>query len=367
MLGVLNLLLTIQARFGVRQGMSRIRRGGPPRVVWALVVLGVVGMLAFVVFLMMDPSSAPSDSTDSLTAMRVVRDEPTSQPGGLDTLSPQVLALEPIGKPDKVEEPPAPVVAVMEPAKEVPAVPAPIDFEARRETMRLLQRDQPPATRLAAAHEILDAEWGTSLKSRALETLVELEPWSVAGELQSLAASDSGDPQQATLVMAALRSFGKREDVLSGQDLTSLFESGSNEVQLAAATALLSRGDESLSFRMQDQLQVDLTHAEASQRVSALNALGQLQGSSTLVLVTPLLSDPDEQVRLAALRAVGESEDPAALEHLRILTLDDSEPVKRMATRLLEKGERHLSRKARAAQMKSGLRRPLDQQPRGRR
>jgi HEAT repeat protein len=321
-------------------------------------------MLVFVISLMM---KSPSGSADSLAEMRVIREEPASQSSDLETLSLPVLALEPAEKPDALEEAPALVVAVMAPTEEMKDVSRTIDFEKRHETMQLLQRDQPPAIRLAAAHEILDAEWGTSLKSRALEILVELEPWSVAGELQSLAASDPGDPQQATLVMAALRSFGKREDVLSGQDLTSLFESGSNEVQLAAATALLSRGDESLSFRMQDQLQVDLKHAEASQRVSALNALGQLQGSSTLVLVTPLLSDPDEQVRLAALRAVGQSEDPAALEHLRILTLDTSEPVKRMATRLLEKGERHLSRKARTDQMKSALRRPLDQQPRGRR
>jgi len=120
--------------------------------------------------------------------------------------------------------------------------------------------------------------------------LSELDPTSVTDELHKFAAGAADDPRQSALVMSSLQSLGSSEGVLSAQDLTAFYESGSKEVQLAAASALAARGDESLSLRFQEQRKGDLCRADPLVR---------------------LLADKSDEVRMAALSAVEQSDDPS--------------------------------------------------------
>lgn len=222
-----------------------------------------------------------------------------------------------------------------------------------RDVMHRLQRGQDDATRLSAARELMDSEAPASVQMRALDVLAELDPASVAGELQRLAADAPGDPRDDAAVVMAIQAVGRRVNAVSACDLQLLFETGSREVQLAATAALALRGDESLSLRLQEERLGDLAHADARVRVATVRELSRLGGSTSLLL--PLLADDSGDVRLAVLNAVQRSGDPSALAYIRPLMDDPSEPVRRSAARMVDVMERRLEREQARGQAPGGL------------
>ena len=215
---------------------------------------------------------------------------------------------------------------------------------ARMELLARLRRGQDEATRLAAAREILAGDTqGTPMLVRALETMAELDPDSVSGELHRLIDKLSdADPRLAQTVANAIRNLGRREGVLSPEDLASFFENGSTEIQTAAAATLSASGDESLAVRFQEQCVKDLASEDSLARAQAIRDLAALQSTSTLSLLRPLLADEDEEVRLQAMTALRQVGGRSVLEDIRPLQSDPSERISRMATRMVQMMERRL-------------------------
>jgi len=321
----------------VRFGFIRKPESGRARAGVLLTFL-VAGVLVALIVLMMEANPRPATEHRTDTVESFSKEEPVAVSGERGVRTPATLApMENSGdrlnsRPDTTRNP-ASSGALADKAQPMPLMP---DADHWRESMQRLQRGQDAATRLAAAREILADETVGPLKLRALDVLSELDPTSVASELHELAAGAADDPRQSAIVMSALQSLGSREGVLSAQDLTAFYESGSKEVQLAAASALAARGDESLSLKFQEQRKGDLSHADPLVRAAAVRDLGQVHSQTSLPLLLPLLADKNEEVRMAALNAVAQSDDPSVLEQIRPLVNDSSELVRRIATRMVE-------------------------------
>ena len=311
-----------------------------------LLTILVTGVLVVLVVVLREgnPRAAAEHRTELVESS--AEEKPVAVADELGVRTPAMLArTEDVGEPTRprmaAAENPARLGALAERAGRMPPMGDP---EHWRESMQRLQRGQDDATRLAAAREILADETAGPLKLRALDVLSELDPTSVADELHKLAAGAADDPRQSALVMSALQSLGSRAGVLSAPDLTAFYESGSKEVQLAAASALAARGDESLSLKFQEQRKGDLAHADPQVRAAAVRDLGQVHSQTSLALLVPLLADKSDEVRMAALSAVAQSDDPSVLEQIRPLVNDSSELVRRMATRMVEMRENRLAR-----------------------
>lgn len=226
----------------------------------------------------------------------------------------------------------------------------PFDREQLKDRRGGLRRNQGDATRLATAHEIV-AEGGSSpLLGLALDTLAELEPHSVAGVLQRLITADPDNPVAGTWI----RSVGQRPGVFSADALHSLFQTGSRDVQIAAASVLAARGDDSLSVLYQELRAGDLVADQPEVRAEAIRDLAAAGSQASLHLLTPLLRDEDEQVRLAALNGLRQLGGVTVLEQIRPLTQDPAERVRRIATRMVETLERRRDMLREREQRRSG-------------
>ena len=202
--------------------------------------------------------------------------------------------------------------------------------------LALLRRDQDDETRLEAAREILAGDLQGAATIRALNVLAELDPESVAGELVRLATEAGDDPRANAALLGAIQMIGSRPDVLDAADLRALYATGSNPVQLSAASALMARGDESLALQFQNECADHLASEDPTQRTKALRDLGTLGKPESLGLVVPLLDDGSRDVRLAALEAVREIDGVGSIELIRGMTNDPDDLVRRTATRTVQ-------------------------------
>ena len=217
-----------------------------------------------------------------------------------------------------------------------------LDAEERAERLRILRRGEDPEERLALARQILEEEPQSMYMLHALQTLAELDPTAAAEEVRKRIAQGD-DPRTRGMMSTVISMLGANEAALSSADLTGFYDIGNKDVQLAAARALATRGDTSLTDRFRSECTDELASDNASVRADAVRHLAATRQPGTNTLLLPMLSDPDEQVRMQALRSVGQSgRDEATLEAIRGCLQDPSDKVRRAAERMVASMERTL-------------------------
>jgi hypothetical protein len=221
------------------------------------------------------------------------------------------------------------------------------DRETTRALMSRMGAASDDDTRLDVALEVLTAH-GTNqahdqLLDMSLHVLAELEPDSLAPTLHDLVrATEEGSEGEAT-VAYALGRVARDNGVLGSEELVSFYEAGSRQVQLAAASALTRRGDDSLSLSHRERCVDELDHADGEVRAVAVRDLAA-QGDPALVeLVAPLLVDADRNVRLQSVRALERSEDPAVRDRVGLLVDDAAPDVSSAAQRALRRMDLRLA------------------------
>ncbi|MFT5052069.1 MAG: hypothetical protein ACI8QZ_003501 [Chlamydiales bacterium] len=215
------------------------------------------------------------------------------------------------------------------------------DPQERMARLRQLRRGEDPAARLALAREILAEDSTDPLTVHALQTLAELDPSSAADEIRRRLAKTTDDPRGRGTMAMVIGMLASNEQALTTADLASFYEQGDRSVQLAAAQALRTRGDETLSMRLNEQCKLDLTSEDAQVRSEALRQLASTRTEGNQSLIIPLLADPDEQVRMQALRSLSQASSTAdVLDHVRGLIDDPSLQVQRSAQRILQNMQR---------------------------
>jgi len=187
------------------------------------------------------------------------------------------------------------------------------------------------AQQVLAAHGTTDAN--NLLLDLSLAVLAELDPDSIPATLNELQQSSPEGSESDAVLAQALGSLARHHDVLSSEDLSSCYESGSRQMQLAAASALASRGDDSLSVRLQERCTDELGHADGEVRAAAVRDLAAQRSPALLELLVPLLDDAQGSVRLQSLRALERSDDPAVMQRVRSLVEDPAPDVRRAAQR----------------------------------
>lgn len=212
----------------------------------------------------------------------------------------------------------------------------------RRERLFRLRRTSDPAVRLETARLVLAEGPEASLLSMALETLAELAPESVMGELRGLVSQAGVDGPGTQALAASIRSLGAGGGVLSDSDLALLYPEGAGAVQVAVALTLSERGDDRLVRELELNRTVDLQNGSGSVRAAAVTDLAALGSGAHVGTVTPLLQDNDPVVRLAVLDALRMADDTSVLEQVRPLVDDPERRVRMKAQRIVQRLENQL-------------------------
>ena len=325
--------------------MRSAHSAGTPK---ALVAIAVVGALA--AFLGSFRWLAAAQDVPRVVALpadpRSAARAPSAEPHGGSAALPDHRALA-----VRVEVPAEPPPRTAQGTDPVPASEQPHAEGAARASMaaeRAEQRERirdlmcgEPAEQLARARAVLLGGETGQLAERALNILIELDPDAAVAELHGLASTTGATQRELSTTGSMIERLSRSDGVVTDTDLVAFFDSGSNDVRLAAASALEARGDGSLVHTLLAEHVETLAGDDEPRRLEAARQVSTMQSPTATPAVVSLLSDENEEARLLAIQSLARNpRDVDVIAHLKPLREDSSERIRRDASRVSKAMER---------------------------